>query len=229
MLLPKDEAELKKMIADAVTQATSGLISKRDELLGKLTEAKKIVKKVEGVDVDQLLTAQEKLAKIENDKAEQDGEYKKLYEKLKGGNDKTVADLQAQLEAQKTANSDLIKKTNLAQELTANGVIPGLSKGANVLLMDKLVVDPEGNVLMGDKPLAEGLKEWAKGDEGKHYFTDGNAGGDANGPGKGGVPEAEYYDPNSPKFNRTQQAQIANANPALHQKLAAAAPAKKEA
>lgn len=170
---PKDP-EAQAAIAAAVEAAVAPLTAKRDELLG---EVKKLRKSAE-ISPDQLATVE-----AERDKALAD-----LSVAQKAAKDATkVAEAaQKQLADESTYTQNLLIDNGLVAELTKHGITnPVHLKAAQALLRAGVQVVADGDkriVKFGDKPLGDAVKEWAAGDEGKHFVSaPNNAGGGAPG------------------------------------------------
>ena len=173
------EAELDAKIAEAV----EGLKTKNQELLAEVKKYKK-GQAVDPSEVDKLettiadlqskLTTAEKAARIAT---------------------KDLDTVRKQLETESAFNQRLLVDNGLTEALTKNGVTnPVHLKAAKALLASqgiKIDADGENRVAkLGDKLLADAIKEWASSDEGKHFVAaPGNAGGGAAGSksGNGGA------------------------------------------
>jgi len=183
---PKDP-ETKKALDDAIAKAVNsvkedieGLKQKNYDLKGELIKAKK------GQDVDPAdhaalekeleeaqdkLKAAEKTAKTATKEAE---EMKKSYE----GESKVVR--------------DLLVDNGLSSALLGNGIKnPSYLKAAKALLASQVTLEVDGDkrvAKVGDKALADHIKEWAGSDEGKAFVdakvnSGGGGGFDAGGNG----------------------------------------------
>ena len=176
------EAEFDAKIAEAV----DGLKAKNTELLGELKKLKKgsavdpaEVEKLEAT-IEELkgkLTTAEKSAKIAT---------------------KEVETVRKQLESESSFNQRLLVDNGLTEALTKNGVVhPVHLKAAKALLEKSIKIDADGEnkvAKLGDKLLADAIKEWAGSDEGKHFVAaPGHAGGGAAGgnSGNGGAGAAK--------------------------------------
>jgi type I site-specific restriction-modification system R (restriction) subunit len=172
--------EVKKAIEAAVNAAVAPLVEKRDELLNEVKTLRK------GTAIKP-----EDLEKVE---AERD-EYKakldaanKDVKKLTTERDTAVTNLAKESELSANAH----KERELTESLAALNVSnPIALKAAKALLSSQTQVVIEGDkrvTKVGDKLLADHLKEWAATDEGKHFITaPANGGGGANGgSGNGG-------------------------------------------
>jgi len=218
--MPKLDAETQKLIDAAVAEAVKGLKEKNTELLGKLSDANKIVKKFEGIDLTELQKAADKLKKIEADKDKQSGDYKALLEKATAKHKAELDAVNAQLATTQAELAKTTKRYDLTKELVTLNVDPVMLDSAVLILSDGVSYDETDKTAMfGDKPIADGLKDWVESDLGQRFVSNENSGGGAFGPGGKIPPESVFYDKKSDKYNRTEQAKLANKNPALHQKL----------
>lgn len=172
------EEELNSKIKAAVAEATEGLVNKNKELLGELKTARK------GQEIKP-----EQLEALENERDEVKAELAKLQKDLKKahGDLKTATEA---LEGESNFTKSLLIDNGLSAELVKNGVTnPAHQKAAIAMLRSGVTVEADGDkrvAKMGDKALADAVKEWAGGEEGKHFVTAAsNSGGGASG-GKGG-------------------------------------------
>lgn len=175
-------------VAEAVEEATSGLKTKNQELLGKLKKAQ------QGSTIDP--------ADFEALERERD-QLKADLTTANKATTKAANDLKAATERADQAEgftSKLLIDNGLNEALVKNGVInPVHQKAAKAMLAGQvqIVADGDGKIpKVGDKALADFVKTWADGDEGKHFVTAaaGNGGGAGNGKPPG--------NPNAPTLNR---------------------------
>lgn len=175
---PKDP-EAQAAIAAAVEAAIAPLTAKRDELLG---EVKKLRKSAE--------ISPEQLATVE---AERDKLAADLQAAQKAAKDATKAAETAakQFTDESQFTQRLLIDHGLTEALTAHGITnPVHLKAAQALLRSGVQIVADGDkriAKFGDKPLADAVKEWAAGDEGKYFVSaPNNSGGGAAGGGKSG-------------------------------------------
>ena len=175
---PETKAALKEAADAAVAEATEGLKAKNIELLGKLKKAQKdstispedhAALQTELADVQTKLAEALKVAKTATTEAEK---IKKAYE------------------TESKVSHDLLVKRGLSEALLANGVKnPTYLEAAEALLYGKVVLTADGEnriAKVGEKLLADFVKEWAVSDKGKAFVdAPGNSGGGAQGGGKG--------------------------------------------
>lgn len=175
---PEVKAAIKAAVSEAVEEATSGLQAKNAELLGKV----KRLQKDAAVDPAEFQALQ-----TENEKLQAD-----LKEAQKAAKNATTQAEQAQkaLEAETGFTSRLLIDNGLSEAILKAGVKPELSKAVKAMLAGQVKLIAEGSeriAKMNDKPLAEAVAEWAKGEEGKFFVAaSANAGGGASGGASGG-------------------------------------------
>lgn len=169
------KAAVKAAVEAAIAEATTGLVEKNKELLGKLKKATKDA----AIDPAEHQALQSELEQtqaklVETSKALKvaTGEvdkHKKAYE------------TEAQYVQRLIADNGLIK------ELTENKIKPELMDGVLALLSKDVAIRVNGEeraAFVGDKPLKDFVSEWAKSDKGKHYVAaPANQGGGAQGSG----------------------------------------------
>lgn len=162
-------------VAEAVEEATSGLKTKNQELLGKLKKAQQ-GSTIDPADFEALERERDQL-KVDLTAANKAA--------TKATNDLKAANERA--EQAEGFTSKLLIDNGLNEALVKNGVVnPVHQKAAKAMLAGQVqIVDDAGNKVpkVGDKALADFVKTWADGDEGKHFVTapSGNGGGAGNG------------------------------------------------
>lgn len=182
--------EVKAAIKAAVTEATEGLIAKRDELLGEV----KNLRKGKAIDPADLEKLEAQVETLQTQLKESD----KAAKKLAGERDtavKAAADADGNL-------SKLLVDNGLSDALAQAGVNnPHLSKAAKAVLAAQvqLVVDGDKKVAkIGDKLLSDAVKEWAGTDEGKHFVAaapasgSGSQGGHKGAGGAASITRAQF-------------------------------------
>lgn len=174
------KADLDKAIKDAVEEATKGL---KDNLTAALDEAKDAKRKLRAASEikPEDLTAAEERA----DKAEA-----ALKDAQKIAKDATNAKEKAEgaLKGEQTFTHKLLVENGLREQLVAAGVThPAHQKGAIAMLASQVQVATDGEnrvAKVGDKALADYVKEWAGTDEGKAFVSAPNNGGGGAGGSK---------------------------------------------
>lgn len=174
MPLDRNDPEVKALLEEAAAEATEALSAKNKELLAELRAAKA---KAKGSDVDpeehaRLLTQVEeltgKLDKVTKDSARQ---IEKLTKDL---TDKDGALTQHLIDG------------GLSSALAKAGVAPHFMDAAKAMLRGQAAIK-DGAAVIGDKPLADHVTEWAGTDQGKHFITaPANSGGGGQGGNGGG-------------------------------------------
>lgn len=174
MPLDRNDPEVKALIDEVIAEATEALSAKNKELLAELRTAKA---KAKGAEIDpeeharlqsqvEDLTGQ--LAKVTKDSAKQ-------IEKLT----KDVAD-------KDTALTQHLIDGGLTAALAKVGVAPHFMDAAKAMLRGQASIK-DGAAVIGDKPLADHITEWAGSDQGKHFvLAPQNSGGGGQGGGGGG-------------------------------------------
>lgn len=186
-----NDAEAKAAIKAAVETAMSaasekhdadiaGLKAKRDELIAANRELKK------GAEIkpEDMAAAEDRADKAEATLAEANKQVKALTTER----DKAVK----ALETEGGFTRKLLVENGLREALAAHGVTNAVHQKAAMAMLAsgvEIATDGENRVAkVGDKPLADFVKEWAGGEEGKHFVAaPGNSGGGAPG-GKGATP-----------------------------------------
>lgn len=176
MSIDLNAAEVKEAIQAAVAEATKGLVSKRDELLAELKEARK------GKTIDPA-ELEKRDARIEELEGKLSESTKAQTAALKEAKKATDA-----LQASEGFTQRLLVDNGLTDALTKAGVTnPVHLKAVKSMLAGQVQIVAEGEnklAKVGDKPLADFIGEWAKGDEGKFFVAaPNNSGGGANGGG----------------------------------------------
>ena len=193
--------------------AIKRILAKNEELLAEAKAAKARARELEAAEAERKAD----IARKEEETAREKGEWSKIEEGWKSKH--SEAEGNALLWKSKYLDREL--DLGLTQALDAANVKPELRKAAMALLKSNAEVDDDGNVTLGDKPLAEAITAWAKSDEGKAFVANGSSGGGANGGGKGGSGDKNPWAKDS--FNLTEQGKIYKADPARARELAKAA------
>lgn len=174
MSIDLDSQEVKDAIAAAVAEEVAGLKAKNAELI---TKNKKLQS---GQTIDP--------AEVEALERERDDWKAKAGEASRAAA-KAAKDLDAatkRAEASESYTTQLLVDNGLNDALAKAGVTnPVHQKAAKAMLAGQVQIATEGNTKLpkvGDKALAEFVKEWAGGDEGKHFVTAPDAGGGGAGP-----------------------------------------------
>ncbi len=181
MSIDLNSPEVKAAIAAAVEEATAPLVAKRDELLAEVKKARK------GQQIDP-----EQVTKLEDQIEALKGELQTAQRTLKttqGDADKA----RKALESESSYVQRLLIDNAMTDALTKAGVKEAVHlKAAKAMLAGQaqIVVDGENRLAkIGDKPVADFVSEWAKGDEGKFFVAapQNSGGGSQGGGGAGGA------------------------------------------
>jgi hypothetical protein len=175
---------LAKAVKEAVDEAVTGLQSKNTELLGKLKAAQK----------DSLISPEDHAAL----QTELDDTQAKLVTALKETKAATKAadESKKAFEGESKVAHNLLVDNGLSAVLLENGVKKAsYLKAAKAMLAGQVILTSNGDdriAKVGDKLLADYVKEWAASDEGKAFVNaPGNVGGNAPGGAGGGAGNAE--------------------------------------
>lgn len=174
MPLDRNDPEVKALIEEVATEATEALSAKNKELIAELRAAKA---KAKGSEIDpeehaRLQTERDDLA-AKLDKATKDGS--KQIEKLT----KDLADKEGAL-------TQHLIDGGLSTALAKAGVAPHFMDAAKAMLRGQASIK-DGAAVIGEKPLADHVTEWAGTDQGKYFVTaPANSGGGGQGGNGGG-------------------------------------------
>lgn len=168
MTLEELQAKVKEL-----SDSNEALAAKNRELL---TEVKTFKAKAKGAEID---PAEHEQLKADLEAAQ--GTVKTLEKKLSTETEKLTKDIQTKDQALQKYLID----GGLSAELAKVGVSPKLVEAAHAYLRNKVGIkakDDDFEVLMGDKPLTDAVKEWAASEQGKAFvLATGNSGGNAQG------------------------------------------------
>jgi hypothetical protein len=175
-------AELKQQMDD-LKAANDALAEKNRELLGETKKAKARAKAAE-VDPEEHAELKHQLEALQSD-------YSKLQKKAQTDMEK----LTQQLSQKDDTLRGVLVDNGLQSAMAEVNVKPELRPAVLALLKGQAQLkEADGGsyeALMGDKPLVEGVKEWAASDAGKAFVAaPDNSGGGAAG-GSNGLPAAQ--------------------------------------
>jgi len=178
-----DSPEGKAAIQAQIDEATARLDAKNRELLAEVKEARK------GRTIDPK-EIEDRDAQIETLK----GQITNLEKTAKTATTE-AATIRKQLESAEGFTTRLLVDNGLNEALATAGVTnPVHLKAAKSMLggQVQIVADGENRVVkVGDKALKDFVKEWATGDEGKHFVAaPQNSGGGSGGGGSQGKPQS---------------------------------------
>lgn len=174
MPLDRNDPEVKALLEEAAAEATEALSAKNKELLAELRAAKA---KAKGSEID----------------PEEHARLQTQVEELTGKLDKVTKDSTRQIEK---LTKDLTDKEGaltqhlidggLSTALAKAGVAPHFMDAAKAMLRGQAAIK-DGAAVIGDKPLADHVTEWAGTDQGKHFIAaPANSGGGGQGGSGGG-------------------------------------------
>lgn len=174
---PKDPADV-AIVDGLIAEATSGLTTKRDELLG---EVKKLKKQISSGAADpaavERLEADLEAANVKLEAAT--GDLKKVTKER----DKFKGDF----ESESKFSRDTLVTNGLTDALASAKVASQFTPAVRAMFASKVEVKTEAGerkLFIGDKPLGEAITAWSQSDEGKHYIGAGqNSGGGSGGGG----------------------------------------------
>lgn len=182
---PNDQetkAALKAAVDAAIEEATTGLIEKNKELLGKLKKATKEAT-IDPAEHQELLAAREAL----------ESKVLELTKSLKAATTE-IETSKKSFEVESAFVSKLLVDNGLTEALLKAGVKPEMTKAVKSMLSAMVSLKTEGSermAVVGDKSLNDFVQEWSESDEGKHFVTaPQNQGGGANGGSQGQQPKA---------------------------------------
>ena len=196
-----------------------------------LASAHERLKKDAKADRDSLKEMQARLDAIEAekeqaeaDKAKASGDVEAVRTQLETKHGRELKAATERAEKAERQVEKLVIDNGLSAALDEARVKPELKRAADAMLRDGVELkddDGEPVAYKGGLPLAEAIKLWAEGDEGKPFVLAGNSGGGAPG-GKGA-----HSGPNpwkqGPTFNLTDQDRIEREKPELAARLKAEA------
>lgn len=218
----KSQEDFDKFLEAFKTEITEGLVSKNQELLGKLRAAKD-KQLPDDVDIKALQEAADELKKLKEGTLEEQGEYKKLYETSKAQHEEELAKRDDALRAANEQMRALIVNDGLSRALSAHNVNPVLLDSAVRLLASEVtVVDEDGKKVaqVGDKSLDSHVQSWLSSDIGKNFaLAPANGGGGAGGNGEPGGDTPAETPFKAATWNLTEQAKLAKSDPDQYAKL----------
>jgi hypothetical protein len=173
--------EIKAIVDEAVATATEGLKNHNKQLLADLKRNERNGKSVDPAEVERLESA---LEKAQTDNAALQKQYKDLTKNFEATTNA--------LDSESKYTRQLLIQNGLTAELSKAGVTnPTHLKAVQAMLKENVQIVVEGDARIakiGDKALSDFVKEWAAGDEGKHFVqAPANSGGGATGGNGGGA------------------------------------------
>jgi hypothetical protein len=190
---PADKKILEDAVKAALEEAKTEHEAEVDRLKGENAKVRENLRKARA---DGGADNAAEIAKLEGDLDRVSGELRTAQSELREANrnlTKANADLATTttaLKSEQAFSHETLVTNGLTQELVAAKVAPDLLPGAVALLRGQVTVKAEGDTrraVVGDKSLADFVKDWSQGDQGKPYIKAPlNGGGDAQGGGGGG-------------------------------------------
>jgi len=206
----------KASVTAAVAEHVTGLVAKRDELLGKnkTLQTERDTLKAQVTELEQFKTEAEDKGVGKNPELE--AQIKRLERELAKSN-KERDDATGGATKFRT-------EVELNKALDAIGVLPELREAVSALFAGQIKVGPDGCQL-SDKPVSEFMQEWSKSDKGRVFVKAAdNGGGGGNG---GRNSNAGVVNPWAKEtLNLTKQAEMLKTSPQLAAQLEAAAAPK---
>lgn len=156
-----------KAAVDKVQESIDKLEAKNSELLDEKKAAERKLRAASEIKPEDLTAAEERADKAEAALADANKQLKAATAEK----DKAVK----ALETESGFTHKLLVENGLREQLVAAGVThPAHQKGAIAMLAGQVQVSAEGDARVakvGDKALADFVKEWSAGDEGKAFVT----------------------------------------------------------
>lgn len=160
--------------------AEDGLKAKNAELLAEIRALKAKVRAADGVTV-------EALTRVEQERDELAAQVTRLTGEVKAAKDAAAQAAKA-LETEREATTKATLDRELLAGLASVGATHAVHQKAAAALLRSGLSLVDGKPVLNGKPLAEALKEWAGGEEGKHFVAAPvNSGGGAPGGAPGGA------------------------------------------
>lgn len=206
---------------EEVNSLVDGLKTKKTELEREIAGLKTSVKGLEGIDLQALQKDSEELAKLQKEKLEAEGEYKKLHGQLETDHNTAKEAWEEERTKLQEELKDVRKTSQLTMALSAvPNFIGELTDVAVTTLKDNIAVKDDGSLAVGDLSVPDFVNKWSESEVGKHFLKSGNTGGGGNGSGDNKADADEkYYDKKSGSYNLTQQGRIAKIDPERHKQL----------
>lgn len=174
MPLDRNDPEVIALMKEAAEEATEALSAKNKELLAELRQAKA---KAKGSDVDP-----EEHARLQT----QVEELTSKLDKVTKDSTRQIEKLTKDLTDKDGALTQHLIDGGLSSALAKAGVAPHFMDAAKAMLRGQAAIK-DGAAVIGDKPLADHVTEWAGTDQGKHFVTaPANSGGGGQGGNGGG-------------------------------------------
>ncbi len=164
--------------------------------------------------------AEAKLAEFEAREAEAEEQRKKDAGKFDELKAKLATETDAKVKAAQARADALQRDVALKDAMSAAEIGPIYQKAVMAVFTGQAKVDGD-NVLIGDKPVVEAIKEWAGTDEGKAFVLNNNTGGGASG-GAGSGSAADTYKKADGSPNLTKLGELKRSDPKKYSTVAKA-------
>lgn len=169
--------EVKAQLVEAANKRASGLSTKNEELLGKLSTTKTQAKESQ--------SAAEKLAALEALQEQKELEAKQNYDDalnmVKTSSQKQIDELASKVADFETKERNTLISKGINDALTEARVNP-LHRDLVSTYFSQQAQLIDGKVNIGDKSLSDAINEWSETDQGKSVrLAPDNSGGNANG------------------------------------------------
>ena len=214
-------AELQKQL----DEANAKIAEQRKDL----AKASEIAKQFEGIDLEALKAAQEKLDQIEHDKDVKNKDFDKILAKQKADSAKREADKDAEIARLQSQITKGTVDNEIRSALTHAKVAPEcVDMVLGSMSRDAEIRDIGGvnKVMIGHQTVAEHVDAWAKTDMAKRVIlaadNSGGGSGDRNsGGGTAGKDSdlVKFYVRGTPTFDATKQTEIFKKDLDQHQRL----------
>lgn len=166
---------------DKLNDKIEELSNKYTGAIDDLKKAQREARAAKDIKPEDLAAAEDRAEKAERALSDSQKEVKALTTRAEKA--------EKSLEAETGFTTKLLVENGLRDALAANGVTNAVhQKAAMAMLASGVQVNVEGDARVakvGDKALADFVKEWAGGDEGKHFVSAPNNSGGGAGGGKG--------------------------------------------
>lgn len=173
--------KVEDLTQDKLDELLASIEAMQESQKGLKADLAKAKAKAKGAEIDPELHAelQTKVEELTNELSKATGNSKKEIEKLT-----------AQLSEKDGALNTYLIEAGLSDALAKAGVKPEFMDASKALLKAQATIKADGGkyeALIGEKPLADAIKEWASSDTGKHFVAAHvNSGGGSQGGGNGG-------------------------------------------
>lgn len=170
--------KLEDLTQESLDELLANVASLQESTKGLKADLAKAKAKAKGADIDpeEHAALQSKVEELQAALSKTEGNSKKEIEKLTNS-----------LKEKDGALNKYLVEAGLTDALVKAGVKPEFLEAGKALLKSQTTINSEYQPLIGDKPLAEAVKEWAAGEAGRHFVAApaNNGGGAQGGSGSG--------------------------------------------